>query len=349
MKLDFETIILIPNFNGQIHLAECLAAVFQQSHPYFKVIFIDDGSTDGSVEYVKKNFSKVEILNLDKNYGFTAAINKGIKYSLNKYDPKYIALLNNDTKVDQHWLKYLVSRIGSDKNIAAVASNMLFYDHPDLINSQGVTCAVLGHGQDINYSKKLYNKKQQRADVLGASFGAALLNVDIIKRVGLLDVRYFAYIEDLDWGWRANLYGYKILFEDRAIVYHKGSASWQNQQLARQYLCIRNNLCSMIKNYELKNIIKVALIIPGYYLLMSFGYFLNRKIENNRLVKFSNQKINFIERIKYFFIPPKAIIWNIKNIKRTLHLRKEIQSKRKISDQEISKYFIQNIFVKFLS
>lgn len=349
MKSNFETVILIPNFNGQMHLAECLSAVFEQSYSYFKVIFVDDGSTDDSVEYVKKNFPKVEILNLDKNYGFTQAVNKGVKYCLNKYQPKYIALLNNDTKVDQHWLKYLITRIESAEDIAAVASNMLFYDNPDTINSQGVTCAVLGHGQDINYFKKLDNIKHQRTHILGACFGATLIKVDIMEKVGLLDDRYLAFVEDLDWGWRANLYGYKILFEAKAIVYHKGSASWQKQQLTRQYLCVRNNLCSMIKNYELKNLIKVALVVPAYYLIMSFGYFLNRKVEDKKLVKFSSQKINLADRIKYFFIPTRAIVWNIKNIKTTLHLRKKIQSKRKISDQELSKYFIQNIFVKLLS
>ncbi|MFQ5531706.1 MAG: glycosyltransferase family 2 protein, partial [Candidatus Nanoarchaeia archaeon] len=132
-----ETVVLIPNFNGEHHLRECLNSLLAQTYKRYKIILIDNGSADGSVNYVKENFSEVEIIKLDKNYGFSFSVNKGIFYSMVNYKPEYIVVLNNDTRVDKGWLHYLVKSIKSDEKIVSVASNMLFYDNPSVINSHG--------------------------------------------------------------------------------------------------------------------------------------------------------------------------------------------------------------------
>ncbi|MFC1686023.1 glycosyltransferase family 2 protein [Nanoarchaeota archaeon] len=338
-KVTNEAIVLIPNFNGEKLLIECLSSVLEQKFSKFGVILVDDGSKDGSVESTRKKFPSVDILALDKNQGFAKAVNKGLRYAFNKYSPKYVALLNNDTIVDKFWLGSLIGSMSSNENIAAVTSNMLSYDDPNVIDGQGVTYNFVGEGKGINVFKRREDVKSPEKKVLGACFGAALLRTVHLKRIGLLDERFFSYNEDVDWSLGANLLGYDIIFDEKAIVYHKGSSSWKNRSMEKKYLCMRNSFCLMIKNYKLKSLIKLSPMLFNHYFRSSLGYFLNRKIQNGRLVKLSEKKVSFEQRIKHSILPLRAAFWNIANIWKTLYLRKKIQSKRSLSDRELFKLF----------
>lgn len=332
------TTILIPNFDGLAHLPECLSSLLAQTEENFQIIIIDDGSSDGSVSFVKKDFPLVGILVLEENVGFAKAVNLGIEYAIRKYQPTYIAILNNDTKTDKNWLKELIRAIESEKNIAAVASNMLFYDRPDTINSQGGKFTFNGWGLDINFNKKIAKIKKYPRFVLASCWGATLIKSEAIKNIGLLDEDYYSYFEDLDWGYRTNLYGYKIIFNPDAIVYHKYGASWRNHKFKKLYLCRKNSLRTIIKNYELKNILKVfPLILFDYFICFPAACLINRKIENGRLTTLFEEKYPFSKRFKFLAIPLAASFWNIKNLSQTLELRKKIQQKRTISDRVIFK------------
>ena len=319
--MKYETTILITNFNGAAHLKKCLTSLLQQTYQNFKIILIDNNSQDKSVEYVKRNFPEVDILQCDKNNGNAKANNIGIKYSIKKYNPKYIAILNNDTKSDQDWLYYLIRAIESEDKISAVASHMLYYDNPQIINSQGCTANIIGDGYDINIFKKRKDIKEFQKRVLYPSAGAMLLKTNFLDKIGIFDERYFIYSEELDWGLRANLYGYKITFEEKAIVYHKGSSTFTNNQLKKEYLCKRNALCTIIKNYELKTLIKVAILLFWNYLTYPLWALKNKGP-------------------KYILIPLKSLLWNIKSIIETLKLRKSVQSNREIKDSEIFKLMV---------
>jgi len=339
--MHIETTVLIPNFNGKSHLPECLSSLLGQVYKKFKVVLIDDCSIDGSIDYVRKYFPQVKIISFRKNLGFAKAINYGIKYSIKKYQVKYIAPLNNDVKVDKNWLRYLVKAIESEKNVVAVASNMLsYYDH-DLVDSHGGTSTITGEGYDINKLKRLDEVSFPKY-VLSCCFGAALLKSRALKKIGLLDERYFSYHEDLDWGWRANLFGHKIIFEKKAIVYHKGGASWKNQLFRKKYLCKRNSLCTMIKNYELKSIIKIfPRVFLDYFIFFPIGYLINRKLAGFKLVPLFKYDFRFCQRFKHIFIPLRCFVWNLKNLDETLRLRRKVQLRRKVDDLEIIKMFIK--------
>lgn len=327
--MEIETTVLIPNFNGEAHLAECLSSLFEQSYQKFKIIFIDNGSIDKSIEHVRNNFPDTDILGLNRNYGFAKAINIGINYSIKKYNPKFIALLNNDAKANKDWLYYLSKSIEFEPKIAAVASNMLFYDSPDIINSQGGTANIIGDGYDINIFRNLKDNNKIQEKVLYPCAGATLLKTARLKEIGIFDERYFAYCEDLDWGWRANLYGYKIIFAEKAIVYHKKSASLRDDNCKKEYLCKRNSLCTIIKNYQLKTLMKMMPFLFWNYLTYP-------------LWALKNKKFPFRKRFEFALIPLKSLSWNIKNIKNSLKLRKTIQLKRRIKDLEIFKLMMKN-------
>lgn len=313
-----ETVIIIPNFNGEEHLRECLSSIDKQSYKNFAVIFIDDGSTDGSVQFIKNNFKDVEIISNKENMGFTGSINRGILHSIKKYSPSYIALLNNDTRVDADWLKNLAKAIESEDKIAGAASNMFFYDNPDIINSQGGMCNFIGIGKDINFGKNKNDIKKTQKYILSPCFGACMINVKYLDKIGLPDERYAAYCEDLDWGMRANILGYKIIFEKNSVVYHKGSSSYGKNISKKVYLCKRNSLCTIIKNYEAKKMALGVLLTLLYYPIFSAGQFLNLKSEKN---------ISFADRVKCSLVPYSGILWNVLNLKETLLLRKNLWQK----------------------
>lgn len=324
-----ETVVLIPNFNGEHHLRECLNSLLAQTYKRYKIILIDNGSADGSVNYVKENFSEVEIIKLDKNYGFSFSVNKGIFYSMVNYKPEYIVVLNNDTRVDKGWLHYLVKSIKSDEKIVSVASNMLFYDNPSVINSHGGTCNFIGDGFDINIFKKMKSVNNFRIDILFSCAGATIIRANALSEIGFFDERYFAYSEDLDWGWRANIYGYKVIFEEKAIVYHKMGSTMNSKPELKEYLCKRNALCTIIKNYELKTLTKVIPFLFLNYFTYPFWVLINKRIPLNK-------------KIKFITIPLKSVIWNIKHVEKTLSMRKEIQEKRVVDDSRLFKLMVKN-------
>jgi len=334
----FESIIIIPTFNEWAVLKFCLKSLKNQTYQNFKILVVDDGSTDNIFKKTKEEFPHVEVLTLNKNIGFAKAINKGIKYTLKKYKPKYIALLNNDTEADKNWLKSLVNCLQKDKQIATVTSNMFFAKKPEIINSQGGTIDWNGDGCDINIFKPKSEVEIKSQPVLGACFGGTLLKAESLEKIGLVDERYYAYYEDLDWSWRANILGYKIFFEKQAILYHQHSASWQKGLEKKVYLGKKNALTSAIKNYESKNLFKrILYILIGYWFLI-----LDYAIFSGNFKNKQKQKLPINKRLKFTLIPFKAVSWNIIHLPKTLILRRDIQKRRKISDEEIFKLINQD-------
>jgi len=320
-----ETAVIIPNRNGLQHLRECLSSLQAQTYEDFIVIFVDDYSTDDSVNFVKQHFPLVDIILLTVNNGPVKAINEGIQYAFKKYNPRYVALLNNDTVTDPGWLSRLTDKIESEKNIFAVTSNIKFYKQPELINSQGGTCNIIGEGYDINIFKKESEIKEIPCEVLYPSGGANLIKVSLLKITGLLDERYFNYCEDLDLGWRARLYGYKSVLCEQAIVFHKYSAYWKNYPAEKEYFNKRNALCTIIKYYNAINLMKAMCFLFWNYAAYPFWALFN-------------VKGGLMKKLQYTIIPLKSIFWNLKNISRTLNMRANIQKQRKVDDKEIIEY-----------
>ena len=322
-----ETTVLIPNYNGLEHLNECLSSLKTQTYKNFKTILIDNNSKDDSIKFTKANFPEVEILKLNKNEGFAKAINLGIKHSLDKFNPKYVALLNNDTKTDKNWLKSLTKAIKSEANIAAVSSNMLSYYNPKLIDNQGSSCNKIGEGIGI--------KEAKTKEILAPCFGAALIKTEALKEIGLPDERYFAYMEDLDWGWKANLLGYKLIFEKNAIVYHKISSTSKKTPIKKVYLCKRNALTTIIKNYNKENLKSSIKSTLKNYKDFTLYHLLNKNLDGKVIEEMYQNQPTLSKRLNYSLIPLRSAIWNTLNLKKTLKKRKEIQSQRKIPDSKI--------------
>ena len=239
--------VIIPNWNGRELLLSCLTSLRQQTYADFTVCIVDNGSTDGSVEEIKATFPEVKVISLPQNVGFAKAINIGLKGTKGKY----VALLNNDTKTDPHWLESLLVGIESLPGVAACASKMINFYDPLLIDGCGDVINIVGQGRARGQGKRDVGQYSKREEIFSVCAGAALYKREVFEDVGFFDEDFFAYFEDLDWSFRAQLEGFTFLYVPDAVVYHVHGATANRNKRFRHYLEFRNMTQMVIKDMPL--------------------------------------------------------------------------------------------------
>lgn len=265
--------VIIPNYNGMHYLKGCLLSLQRQSEPDFEVVLIDNGSDDGSVSYVRKHFPWVKVRAYHRNTGFCRAVNAGIRLA----QTPYVVLLNNDTVCDEHMLEELHRAIlkpgeGGEGRRFSCAAKMISMKDPSKLDSAGDYLCALGwafsRGKDR--SSAAYSREEECFACCGA---AAIYRRDLLLSLGMFDERHFAYLEDVDIGWRARLRGYENWYAPRALVYHAGSAttgSRHNEFKVR--LAARNSVYMVWKNMPLwQRAVNGPFLAAGF--LIKAGYF----------------------------------------------------------------------------
>lgn len=214
--------VVIPNYNGIKFLRDCLAPLYNQAAetPAYSVLVVDNGSTDGSLEFLAEHFPQVRVKALSENTGFCHAVNVGIRLS----ETPYVILLNNDTKVKSNFIKALFDAIEQHQNAFSVSAKMLMWDKPELLDDAGDRYCVFGWAYSRGKGKPA-EQYDAPCEVFSACGGAAIYRKAVFEEVGYFDEAHFAYLEDLDIGYRARLYGYRNYYEPKAEVIHFGSAS----------------------------------------------------------------------------------------------------------------------------
>jgi GT2 family glycosyltransferase len=218
--------VVIPNWNGLVHLPECIAALAAQTFTDFVVVIVDNGSTDGSAAWLQDKAASVRVIQLAENRGFAAAVNEGIR-SVGA-DSEYVALLNNDTSVDPAWLQELVSALDQGGYDSA-ASLMVMYDSPEVVNAAGddfTISGLAGRNRGLGRPVEQYSEPVR---VLGACAGAALYRMGLFSDIGFFDEDFFLIHEDSDFNLRALIAGKKCRYVPSAIVRHKHSATIRSQ------------------------------------------------------------------------------------------------------------------------
>lgn len=266
--------VVVVNFNGLAFLQQCLSALMAQTYPSFEVILVDNGSKDGSVEYVSKEFPSVTIIRNDKNLGFAKANNIGILAS----QGDLIATLNNDTEAMPGWLEALVRAMLSDPEAGMCASRMLFMKNRARVNSAGICVSRSGACWDrgmFEYDRGQYDAPEE---VFGPCAGAALYRRAMLDQVGLFDDDFFAYMEDADLAFRGRAAGWKSLYAPDAVVYHYGSATAGYMSDFSIYYGNRNIIWTAVKNFpgpllwsSLPWILGRSLAVIPYYWLHGHG------------------------------------------------------------------------------
>ena len=271
--------IVIPNYNGEKYLRECVEAVNAQTLKDIELVIVDNGSTDLSLDIVKELRPDARIIKLDKNYGFSRAVNEGIRAAF----APYVILLNNDTRVLPDFAGELYNAIRSDKGIFSVNAKMLQMYNPHLIDSAGDMYCCLGwaYARGKDKPETRYGK---RTDIFSSCAGAAIYRKSVFDVIGYFDEAHFAYLEDIDVGYRARIKGYRNVYEPRAVVYHAGSGmSGSRYNEFKISLSSRNNVYVAYKNMPL-----VQLLLNLPFLIVGFlvkTVFFVRKGEGATYVK----------------------------------------------------------------
>ena len=253
--------VIIPNYNGLRFLKDCLTALENQSMKDFETLVIDNASSDESVAYIRENFPNVNVMVMEKNLGFSGGVNVGIQSA----KTPYVLLLNNDTEVDTHFVEEMVHAIEESPNIFSVSSKMIqFYDREKL-DDAGDLYGILGWGfqRGIDAPATSYTKKEE---IFSACAGAAIYRKDVFEKIGYFDELHFAYLEDIDVGYRGKIAGYKNMYCPTAIVYHVGSGtSGSKYNSFKVKLAARN---SVYLNY--KNMPNIQLVINSLPLCLGW-------------------------------------------------------------------------------
>ncbi|MBI2591897.1 glycosyltransferase family 2 protein [Candidatus Saccharibacteria bacterium] len=263
--------VVIPNWNGEQELPACLDALLAQSLTPEEIIVVDNGSTDGSKELLYGQYPQVTVIPLPFNTGFASGVNVGLRYSSSAgYD--YTALLNNDAVADKNWLKSLVDIMYSNPRAGIVTSKMI-NDTGEYLDSTGELYTVWGLPYPRGRREANTGKYDGQKEVFGASGGASLYRHKMLAEIGFFDEDFFAYYEDVDISFRAQLAGWKVLHEPNAKVHHHIGATSGRVRGFTTYHTMKNLPWLAIKNVPKGLLHKV---LPRLFL--AYSLFLGRAL-----------------------------------------------------------------------
>lgn len=239
-----KTCVLILNWNGKTDTLRCLNSL--RDLPY-EVIIIDNGSTDDSVEMIRKEFPDCTLIEMGFNLGYAGGNNIGIEYALNMgYEFFYI--LNNDTVVDPHCIETLLAQFAKEEDLGILGSTIIRMNEPELLDHLGgiwnpKTCSF----DFIGYREKREDlKTPQSLDyVCGA---AVMIKRQVFEKIGLFDPRFFLFWEEADLCFRARAAGFAVKNCPESFVWHRISASFTGGKPHASYFVSRNRLLWIEKN-----------------------------------------------------------------------------------------------------
>lgn len=258
MNTQIYSTIIIPNYNGMKYIEKCLAGL--EGEPAH-ILVVDNGSTDGSAELVAEKFPRIELMRLDHNYGFCGAVNRGIE----QCKTTYVILLNNDTETETGFVRALEKPLQRESRIFSGSAQMLNLRRPELVDDAGDYYCALGWAFALGKDRPKQGYQKQRK-IFAACGGACIFRREITDSIGLLDENHFAYLEDIDLGYRARIHGYYNVYIPEAVVYHAGSgSSGSRYNEFKVDLTSRNSVYLVYKNMPLLQILlNLPLLIAGF-------------------------------------------------------------------------------------
>jgi GT2 family glycosyltransferase len=298
---------IIVNWNDKNVIDECIQSLLDQDRSEIEVIISDNGSKDGSIEYLQRSFPSIKIIENGKNLGFGSAINKGLVIA--KGD--YIIFLNSDLKLNPKCIGELVKLLESDSNIGGAIPKILHIDQQNTINSLGVLINFTG----IAYPNLLGQKDPDWIEPFESACGGIfMLRREVYETVGGFDEDLFLYHEDHDLSWRIRLAGWYLKVNPKATMYHHYKF---NKGVRKYYSSEKNRLYLLVKNMEVKTLV---LIFPAL-LIVEISQLFHAAINN------------------WFFLKAKSYIELLALLPRILVKRKKQKHLRRVPDKEITRIY----------
>ncbi|PNV62555.1 glycosyltransferase family 2 protein [Clostridium sp. chh4-2] len=286
--------IIIPNYNGLKFMEPCFETLNRQTTDDYQVLVVDNGSTDGSVEWLKER--KIPSIFLEENTGFTGAVNVGLKAA----KTPYVILLNNDTEVHEDFVAQMIRAIEKSPSIFSVSCKMIQLHQKDLMDDAGDMYTVLGwaYQRGVGQSSSGYNKERE---IFSACAAAAIYRREVFETIGYFDEMHFAYLEDMDVGYRAKIAGYHNRYCPDAVIYHAGSAtSGSKYNSFKVKLAARNNIYLNYKNMPvIQLLVNLLPLILG--ICVKYGFFKKRGFGKDYLAGLTEglKTVHKCKKVKY--------------------------------------------------
>jgi len=271
--------VIILNWNGERFLENCLRSVLNQSYANVEIIVIDNCSTDKSVDILETKFPQLKLIKSDKNLGFAAGNNVGIRGSKGEY----ITLLNNDTEVESNWAEALVKAGQAAPDIGMCACKVKFLQEKNTLNSTGVILYPDLTAINRGIGEKDIGQYDGSTSVFCPYGAAALYKKEMLDKIGLLDEDYFMFREEDELGWRANLAGWRCIYVPTAVVYHYRSAATKVGSPFKLYYGERNRLYTCFKYLPLAGLIETLPATFRRYVFSSRASSSEDKLQISRL------------------------------------------------------------------
>lgn len=231
----------ILNWNQRDLTCECLGSLAHLDYPNYEIVVVDNGSRDDEATLIQARFPSVTVLKNERNVGFAEGNNVAIRYALEQ-GADYVLLLNNDTVVEPQMLKRLIEVAESDDQIAIVGPKICYFDEPQTIWSAGGILKLRGVPVMLGLDETDKGQHDTRREVDWVTGCALLIKSPVVRRIGLIDARYFIYFEENDWCYRAKKAGFKIFYVPEARMWHKIQPRYQALSPRHVYLMFRNRL-----------------------------------------------------------------------------------------------------------
>jgi len=315
--------VIIANFNGGKFLPKCLSSILQEEGNY-EVIVVDDGSTDGSIQYLKTQESKfknttkksrLKIIFNRNNLGAAAARNIGVKASLGKY----LFFLDNDTKIKKGWFDEVIHFFSTHKK-TGIAQAKLLKMGTDRFDYAGDYLGPFGFLIERARSARDKGQFDKEEQIFALKSAAMIAKRNVFEKIGGFDPDYKIFWEDTDIAWRAWLAGYRVLFTPKIVVWH---AYGTDQKSSKPYVSnkvyyrgCRNNIVTLLKNLGIKKLFLTLPINVACWFLLAFVFLLRADFKKSLAIA-------------------RGIWWNFVNFPSTLKKRRKIQKERKVSDDKL--------------
>lgn len=301
--------VIIPNYNGYRFLPDCLSSLEQQTFTDFEIILVDNGSTDESCIFIRQKYPQIRIIALPHNTGFSAAANKGILAS----DCPYILLLNNDTVLSSTCLEKLMSAIEKDDSVFSVGARILSLHSPCVTDTDGDYYSLMGYafcrGQGLAVKKRLHKSYP----VFTNCACACIYRKSLFGKTGLFDEHFFAYLEDVDLGFRARRLGLSNILCPDAIVYHVGSGTTSARYTPfKVFHSARNNILLSHKNLT---VLQKILHFPFYAAGITLKYHFFRRYDLETV--YLKGCISGIRACARFPVPDRSFFTSVISLART--------------------------------
>lgn len=268
--------VIIPNYNGMKFIENCMKALERETSTKYHICVVDNGSTDGSREWIEENCPYAQLISLKENTGFCGAVNAGIEASRTPY----VILLNNDTEVEFGFVKALETALETEKNSFSVSAKMVDMYDKSILDGAGDLYCALGWAFALGKGKTVKDNYTRPQEIFSACGGAVIYKREIMEEIGMFDQNHFAYLEDCDLGYRAQIWGFRNYYTPNAVVYHAGSGvSGSKHNEFKVTLSSKNSVYLIYKNMPvLQIILNLPFLFMGF--LVKYLFFIKKGLGN---------------------------------------------------------------------